>query len=182
MDVVGGAADGVGQDAVVFADAGDVGPEVGLEMFGDGFAAVFGGEDDVEGVLGVGVRHGAVYIMWGEWFQERDVRSGAGICTYEACIAPPIRPCRRQGLRVKRRLGLSLQFFPGLPAWAKLCRASLRRCRRQRLRARRRWFGRRSAMVKGRSGFSGRGVRDNSRNAKFIATLLNADRSGDAYV
>jgi hypothetical protein len=61
---------------------------LGLEMFGDGFAAVFGGEDDVEVVLGVGVRHGAVYIMWGAWFLERDAPSDAGIFTYEACVAP----------------------------------------------------------------------------------------------
>ena len=60
--MVVGAADAVGEDAVIFADAGDVGPEVGLKVMGDGFAAVFGGEDDVEGVLRVGVRHGAVYI------------------------------------------------------------------------------------------------------------------------
>ena len=88
MDVVGGAADGVGEDSVVFADAGDVGPEVGLEILRDGFAAVFGGEDDVEGVLGVGVRHGAGYSMGGARVRERDAQSGAGICTYEARFAP----------------------------------------------------------------------------------------------
>jgi hypothetical protein len=110
MDVVGGAADGVREDSVIFADAGDVGPEVWLKILRNGFAAVFGGEDDVEGVLGVGVRHGAVYIMWGAWFLERDAPSDAGIFTYEACVAPTA-------------LGIFLRCFPGLPAWAKLCRA-----------------------------------------------------------
>jgi hypothetical protein len=57
MDVVGGAADGEGEDSVIRADAGEVGPEVGLKILGDGFAAVFGAEDDVETVLCVGVRH-----------------------------------------------------------------------------------------------------------------------------
>ena len=65
MDVVGGAADAVGEDAVIFADAGDVGPEVGLKVMRDGFAAVFGGEDDVQGVLRVGVRHGRLYHVAG---------------------------------------------------------------------------------------------------------------------
>ena len=65
MDVVVGAADAVGEDAVIFADAGDVGPEVGLKVMGDGFVAVFGGEDDVEGVLRVGVRHGRLYHVAG---------------------------------------------------------------------------------------------------------------------
>src|SRR5277367_6620060 len=59
-------------------------------------------------------------------------------------------------------LGASRRF-PGLPAWAKLCRAALRPCRRQDLRAKRRWFGatdmRRGvgegAMVKGRKDFTG---------------------------
>ena len=169
MDVVGGAADGVGQDAVIFADAGDVGPEVRLKILRNGFAAVFGGENDVEGILCVGVRHGAVYIMWGRGFSSEMCGVARGYV-------------RTRLVSHLRRSGFYSRFFPGLPAWAKLCRASLRRCRRQRLRARRRWFGRRSAMVKGRSGFSGGGVRDNSRNARFIATLLNADRSGDAYV
>ena len=59
--MVGGAADGVGEDSVIRADAGDVGPEVGLKILGDGFAAVFGAEDDVERVLRVGVRHGGLY-------------------------------------------------------------------------------------------------------------------------
>ena len=63
--MVVGAADAVGEDAVIFADAGDVGPEVGLKVMGDGFAAVFGGEDDVEGVLRVGVRHGRLYHVAG---------------------------------------------------------------------------------------------------------------------
>ena len=40
-----------------------------------------------------------------------------------------------------RRLGFFLRCFPGLPAWASLCRASLRTCRRQVLRVKRRWFG-----------------------------------------
>ena len=62
MDVVVGAADAAGEDAVIFAGAGDVGPEVGLKVMGDGFAAVFGGKDDVQGILRVGVRHGSVYI------------------------------------------------------------------------------------------------------------------------
>ena len=87
MNVVGGPADGVGEDAVIFADSDDVGPEVGLKILRDGFAAVFGTEDDVEGVLGVGVGHGAGYSMWGARVRERDTRNGAGICTYEACFA-----------------------------------------------------------------------------------------------
>ena len=35
--MVGGAADGVREDSVIFADAGDVGPEVGLKILRDGF-------------------------------------------------------------------------------------------------------------------------------------------------
>ena len=86
MDVVGGAADGVGEDSVIFADAGDVGPEVGsLKSMRDGFAAVFGGEDDVQGVLGVGVGHGAGYITWGSAGSRAGMHGVVrGICTYEA--------------------------------------------------------------------------------------------------
>jgi hypothetical protein len=59
MDVVGGAADGLRENRVIFANACDVGPETWLKFLGNGFAAVFGAEDDVDGVLRVGVRHGA---------------------------------------------------------------------------------------------------------------------------
>lgn len=79
--MVGGAADGLRENRVIFANAGDVGPESWLKIFGDGFAAVFGAEDDVDGVLRVGMRHRAGYIIRGAWLRERDVRSGAGIYT-----------------------------------------------------------------------------------------------------
>ena len=35
---------------------------------------------------------------------------GTGVRTYEACVAPPVQPCHRQGLRVKRRLGFCCHF------------------------------------------------------------------------
>ena len=94
--MVGGAADGVREDSVILADAGDVGPEVWLKFFGDRVAAVFGAEDDVEGVLRVGVRHGVDlgrFISCGAGGFERDDGScvsnrDAVARTCEACIAP----------------------------------------------------------------------------------------------
>ena len=108
--MVGGAADGVGEDAVIFADAGDVGPERWLKFPGDRFAAVFGGEDDVEGVLREGVRHGGLYHVaavvsrarytMGQTLQLR-MRCGGGYVW--ACVAPTA-------------LWDFLRTFPGLPA------------------------------------------------------------------
>ena len=49
--------DCVNEDSILFADASEVGAEPGFEFFWDEVAAVFGAEDEVDRVLGVGVRH-----------------------------------------------------------------------------------------------------------------------------
>ena len=97
--MVGGAADGLRENRVIFADAGDVGPESWLKFFGNGFTAVFGTEDDVDGVLRVGVRHGAGYSIGGTRFRERDARSGAGYI-------------RTRLVSHLRRSGFSVRIFP----------------------------------------------------------------------
>lgn len=57
MNVIVHATDGVDENFVVLADAGRVGPEARLKIFRDEFGAVFGVEDNMDGVLGVRVRH-----------------------------------------------------------------------------------------------------------------------------
>ena len=47
--------DGVNEDSILFANASEVGAEPGFEFFWDQLAAVFGAEDEVDRVLGVGV-------------------------------------------------------------------------------------------------------------------------------
>src|SRR5271169_6938296 len=78
MEVVGGAADGVAEDSVIFADSGDVGPEVRLKVMWDGFAAVFGAEDEVESVSGVGVGHVRFISVGGSGFESGMCGVGRG--------------------------------------------------------------------------------------------------------
>src|SRR5208282_3574739 len=161
MDVVGGAADGLRENRVIFANAGDVGPENWLKFFGDGFAAVFSAEDNVDGVLREGVRHGAGYSIGGTRFRERNARSGAGICTYEACVAPTALRVLRAYLSHRFRGGLAYAA-PTALVWScgdatrsewrcgvcaqrsghgyvlGICRTSHRTCHRQVLRIKRR--------------------------------------------
>jgi hypothetical protein len=78
MDVVVGAADGVREDCVIFTDGGDEGPEVRLKVMWDGFAAIFGAEDDVESVLRVGVGHGRFRSVGGRGFESGMCGVGRG--------------------------------------------------------------------------------------------------------
>jgi|SRR5579871_720391 len=63
MDVVLDSADGVDEDIFVFADAGREIPEFVLKGRSDGFEAVFCGEDEVDGVFGIGMRHEYCYVV-----------------------------------------------------------------------------------------------------------------------
>jgi hypothetical protein len=49
--------DCVNEDSILFADASEIGAEPGFEFLWDQLAAVLGAEDEVDRVLGVGVRH-----------------------------------------------------------------------------------------------------------------------------
>src|ERR1700730_19175457 len=108
MDVIGAPADDLRENPVIFAVSGDVGPEFRLKFFGNGFAAVFGAEDNVDGVLRAGMgrrpRLPFFYIMCAAfpgpdklsrtWFRVGNTRgiSGqgrdAGVRTRDAGVAP----------------------------------------------------------------------------------------------
>ncbi len=98
------AADGVDNDFEVVANACGIGPEARLKFRGDGFAAIFGAEDNVQQVLGVCVGHVAcvrrkrpLYIMY---------------ITY---CKPYVAPTA---------LAIVLLSLPGLTPWANVFRAS----------------------------------------------------------
>jgi hypothetical protein len=57
MNVVLYAANGMNENPLVFANACRIGPQSRLEFRGNGLAPVLGAEDDMDHVLGVGVRH-----------------------------------------------------------------------------------------------------------------------------
>ena len=57
MNVIFHSVDCVNEDSILFTDAGEVGAEPGFEFFGDQLMAIFGAENEVDRVLGVGVRH-----------------------------------------------------------------------------------------------------------------------------
>jgi len=70
MNVIFRSAHGVNKNVVVFANTCRVGPDLRLKFLGDGFAAVFGAEDNMNYVLRVCVGHVPHLRCWG-FFQER---------------------------------------------------------------------------------------------------------------
>ncbi len=87
MNVVVGATDRMNENFMVCAYAGDVRPEFGLKFLRNGFVAVFGAEDYVDGVLDVRVRHllhlgtpwGSIYHLRGVACQNRASRLRVGL-------------------------------------------------------------------------------------------------------
>jgi hypothetical protein len=57
MNVIFHSVNRVNEDSILFADAREVGTEPGFEFLWDQLTAVLGAEDEVDRVLGVGMRH-----------------------------------------------------------------------------------------------------------------------------
>jgi hypothetical protein len=57
VNVIFHSVDCVNEDSILFADASEIGAEPGFELLWDQLAAVFGAEDEMDRVLGIGMRH-----------------------------------------------------------------------------------------------------------------------------
>src|ERR1700733_10037977 len=115
MNVIFRSVDRVNEDSILFADAGEVGAEPGFEIFGDELAAIFGAEDEVDCILGVGVRHVSRLRRFGNlYITDHSLRSGL-----TSAAPPALNPeisCLRSSRCSRRRIISSFRNFTASPS------------------------------------------------------------------